>query len=106
MNQPTAIQPPTPTNAEEKLGHTQFNVDAGNPHFTVDPAKCKACASKPCLWICPAENFRLDEKGDLVVSWEGCIECGAVDVICHQMGNGAITWHYPRGGFGVRHAAG
>ncbi len=102
----TPIQPPKPTNAEAKLGRTQFNVDAGNPHFTVDRERCRACRPKPCLWICPAENFKLDEGGELVVSWEGCIECGAVDVICHQMGNGGVRWNFPRGGYGVRHAAG
>ena len=105
MNNPPIV-PQKPTNAEEKLGHTQFNVDAGNPHLTVDRDKCRACAAKPCLWICPAENFKLDENGELVASWEGCIECGAVDVVCRQMGNGGVNWKYPRGGFGVRHVAG
>ncbi|MBI3078469.1 MAG: ferredoxin family protein [Deltaproteobacteria bacterium] len=91
---------------EDKLGITEFRVDAGNPHMKVNPDLCAACATKPCLYVCPANNFTLDAEGRLVMSWEGCIECGAAVTVCHTLGNKGLTWTYPRGGYGVRHTQG
>ena len=81
---------------EDKLTTIRFNVDV-EPHIKVDTEACQACSTKPCLYICPVQNYVLD--GDrLVFSWQGCIECGACRVACPK---DAITWSYPRGGFGV-----
>ncbi len=89
---------------DDKIGVTDFAVDAGNPHMSIpDPSLCEVCRDKPCLYICPANNFVQDETGRVVMSWEGCIECGAAILACHELGNKALRWEYPRGGFGVRH---
>ena len=89
---------------DDKIGVTEFTVDAGNSHMEIrDASLCEACQDKPCLYICPANNFQLDENGKVVMSWEGCIECGAAILVCQELGNNALTWVYPRGGFGVRH---
>lgn len=91
---------------EEKLGYDKFRVDAGHPHMSIDKELCRRCVTRPCLTICPVENFTLDERGEVVMSWEGCVECGAVLVACHQYGNKGLTWEYPRGGYGIVYRGG
>ena len=67
---------------DEKLALVIFDVDR-NAHITVTKELCKACATRPCLTICAAENYKWDEEGDcLIFSYEGCLECGACRIIC------------------------
>jgi ferredoxin like protein len=81
---------------EDKLTTTRFNVDI-EPHIRVDIEICETCLDKPCLYVCPAQNYVLSD-GKLVFSWQGCLECGACRIACLR---NAIDWAYPRGGFGV-----
>lgn len=81
---------------EDKLSATRFNVDA-EPHIKVNTKICETCLEKPCLYICPVQNYVLRDS-KLAFSWEGCLECGACRIGC--IGD-AIDWAYPRGGFGV-----
>jgi ferredoxin like protein len=81
---------------EDKLSTTRFIVDE-QPHIRVDTKICEACLEKPCLYVCPVQNYLLRD-GKLVFSWQGCLECGACYIVCK---NDAIDWNYPRGGFGV-----
>jgi ferredoxin like protein len=81
---------------EDKLSTIRFNVDAG-PHIRVNTEICAACPDKPCLYVCPVQNYVLtDDK--LEFSWQGCLECSACRTVCSR---DAIDWAYPRGGFGV-----
>ena len=84
---------------EEKLLLNKFIVDRA-PHITLKKELCLQCESKPCLRICPVQNFKL-EKGEVVFDWAGCLECGSCRIVCNFFGKGAIEWNYPRGGFGV-----
>jgi ferredoxin like protein len=81
----------------DKLLRTRFIVDAGSPHIKVDTAKCAGCAGEACLTVCPVECYRKEQQ-KLTFSWENCVECGSCRIICP---NGAVSWNYPRGGFGV-----
>jgi len=81
---------------EDKLSKVRFNIDI-NAHIVIDLTRCKTCSDKPCLYSCPVKNYVLNE-GEVVFSWQGCLECGACRITCP---NGAIDWKYPRGGFGV-----
>jgi ferredoxin like protein len=84
---------------DEKLALVSFDVDR-NAHITVRKELCKECATRPCLIICAAENYKWDEAGDaLIFNHEGCLECGACRIVCPR---DAIDWSYPRGGYGVR----
>ena len=81
-----------------KLARVVFNIDR-EPHITVDKDRCGDCPDRPCLSACPAENYTWDEGSDaLVFNFEGCLECGTCRFICPL---DAISWSYPRGGFGV-----
>ncbi len=83
---------------EEKLYRNRFCVDQEHAHITVNKDICKTCTDKPCLYCCPVENYQLTEDGELQFSWVGCVECGCCRIACDK---GAVTWDYPRGGFGV-----
>ena len=81
---------------EDKLLTTRLNVDT-EPHIKVDTEICETCPEKSCLYVCPVQNYVLRD-GKVVFSWQGCVECGACRIACPRQ---AISWEYPRGGFGV-----
>jgi ferredoxin like protein len=80
----------------ERLALNKYDVDA-EPHIRLKVEICQTCDQSPCLYICPAECFKLRE-GKLSFAYEGCLECGSCRIACDK---GAIEWSYPRGGFGV-----
>jgi len=81
---------------EDKLSKVRFNVDI-EPHIKVNKEICEICSEKPCLCVCPVQNYVLTD-GKLTFTWQGCVECGACRIACTR---DAIEWSYPRGGFGV-----
>ena len=81
----------------DKLLKTRFVVDSGLPHITVDTSVCGQCPEGPCLIVCPAQCFQREEQ-KLIFSWESCVECGSCRIVCSR---DAVSWSYPRGGFGV-----
>lgn len=83
----------------DRLGLLQFDVDT-QPFITVDTNTCRSCEKKPCLYVCPASVYRL-ENSELVYNTEGCVEMGVCQMVCHSIGKAAIKWNYPRGGKGV-----
>lgn len=74
-------------------------------HIVIDSAKCaESCKIRHCIAVCPAALYELNvESGKMVVEYAGCLECGTCLVACTE---GALTWRYPRGGFGVRYRYG
>jgi len=82
--------------SEDKIQQTRFVVDPID-HIKVNTEICKECLVKPCLYVCPVENYTL-ENGEISYMWEGCLECGACRIVCEL---DAIEWKQPRGGFGV-----
>jgi ferredoxin like protein len=84
---------------QEKLGVNKFELDEEHSHITVDNAKCQAlCTDRMCLRVCPAEVYTEQEDGTIIVDYAACLECGTCQVACpHE----ALTWEYPRGGFGI-----
>jgi ferredoxin like protein len=90
----------TSTPLSERLGANAFNSDK-QPHLRIDePDLCRGCATKPCIAVCPAQVYLWD--GDrLRISWENCLELGACRIACHEIGNRALLWEYPRASRGV-----
>ncbi len=83
---------------DDKLATVNFVIDK-EAHITVRKELCGDCGLKPCLTTCPAQNYTWnDVPGELVFNYEGCLECGTCRFICPL---DAISWSYPRGGFGV-----
>ncbi|MBX5467387.1 MAG: 4Fe-4S dicluster domain-containing protein [Firmicutes bacterium] len=94
---PVAGEPPeSAALVADRLETVKFRVDS-EPHIRVDTTRCQGCELKPCLWVCPAQLFTLSGE-EVLFSYEGCLECGTCYVAC---GLKAISWQYPRGGYGV-----
>ena len=69
------------------------------PHITIQNELCLACEGRPCTIVCPAGLY-VWEDNQIVHNCDGCLECGSCRLVCEP---GAITWRYPRGGYGVRY---
>jgi len=86
----------------ELLGLDRFEVDEEEPHILVDKNACGACTTKPCLYICSAVCYKLNDQGLVQFDYAGCLECGTCRIACRTFGKGGvISWEYPRGTFGV-----
>ena len=82
---------------EDKLATLGFKKDQ-EPHIQVEAERCQKCSARPCLNVCPAQNYKWEETKGLVFNYESCLECGTCRLVCPE---DAIKWQYPRGGFGV-----
>jgi ferredoxin like protein len=82
----------------EKMSTVRFRVDS-EPHIVVNGELCRDCSVHACIYVCPANLFSLLSDGSILFSYDQCFECGACYVACNH--EGAISWKYPRGGYGV-----
>jgi len=90
-------------NIKPKLGLNAYKVDAES-HITINQEICQAqCALKFCTFVCPARVYTLEADGLIHVEHDGCLECGTCVIACRS---GALTWHYPRGGYGAQYRFG
>ncbi len=98
----TTMDPKTPASrvkVEEKLFQNRYLVDAGRPHITVRPHDTPSRALRSLVHACPAGCYAENEKGQVEITADGCMECGTCRVVTAKTGE--IEWNYPRGGFGV-----
>jgi ferredoxin like protein len=86
---------------EQKLFENRYRIDEGRGHIAIKEADiCRdQCTTKACTRCCPAGCYGTDENGMVVLSTDGCLECGTCRLLCDQFDN--IEWSYPRGGYGV-----
>ncbi|MBU2809486.1 ferredoxin family protein [Acidithiobacillus ferrooxidans F221] len=86
---------------EEKLFQNRYRVDEGHPHIhIINPEVCADnCSAQSCTYVCPAGCYVADEKGDITLTTDGCLECGTCRIICNDHHN--VAWEYPRGGHGI-----
>jgi ferredoxin like protein len=85
---------------DARLGLDRYQIDEENSHITIDQARCKVCALRPCLTVCPAGVYTWSED-HVAVHYENCLECGTCQIACDSGGQGGITWRNPQGGFGI-----
>jgi len=81
---------------QDKLALNKYDVDS-EAHIRVKDEICRECQHRVCIYVCPAECYKLKE-GKLSYKYEGCLECGGCHMSCT---NRAIEWAFPRAGFGV-----
>jgi ferredoxin like protein len=87
---------------DAKLALDVFKIDEPN-HIQLEQKRCQAeCEAKHCLYICPAKVYSLSPEGEILIRYEGCLECGACHVVCPLV----LSWRYPRAGFGVQYRFG
>ena len=84
-------------NIDDVLLGNRFDVDE-IPHIVLNRNACKECDVRNCVVICPAGCFKVSAGNELTFSYASCLECGSCRIVCTQ---GAISWKYPRGGYGV-----
>ncbi len=89
---------------DEKLTRDAFKPDTRS-HIEIDAEVCRSrCTERYCVRVCPAALYEWNEESDrMVVEHAGCLECGTCLVACRH---GALSWRYPRGGFGVQYRYG
>lgn len=83
---------------DHRLGTLAFKPDP-EPHIVIQKELCLECKEHPCAIVCPAGLY-VWENEQIVFNCEGCLECGSCHVVCPY---GAVTWRYPRGGYGVQY---
>jgi len=85
-------------NIDKKLYTLKYSPDTES-HLKPNLQMCKLCENRPCTYICPANVYEWnEEKQELVVNYENCLECGACRIACPKH---AIDWQYPKGTKGV-----
>ncbi|MDL2410330.1 ferredoxin family protein [Rhizobium calliandrae] len=89
----------TKLRVEDKLFQNRYLVDPGRPHIKVRPHERPSANLRALTRICPAKCYELNDKGQVEIAADGCMECGTCRVLCEA--SGEVVWNYPRGGFGV-----
>jgi ferredoxin like protein len=83
----------------ERLAHDRYELDEGVSHIEVHQEAARAAGAGPLLVrICPAHVYREEADGTISAEYAACLECGTCRAVAPP---GVLTWHYPRGGFGV-----
>ena len=83
---------------EDKLYRVKFKSAPDSHLIIISQDVCKKCERKQCTYVCPAECYKIEED-KIIVSYEGCLECGTCRIACSEFEN--IDWKNPLGGFGV-----
>lgn len=95
----TATTKPPAPKVESKLFSNRYLVDGKHPHIKVKPHDKPSKALVSLTHICPAGCYSMNDKGQVEIAVDGCLECGTCRIVCAPTGE--IEWSYPRGGFGV-----
>ncbi len=83
-----------------RLGVNRFEVDEEQPHIAVDQELCRSTGTGDrIIAVCPARVYSRGPSGEVLVEPAACLECGTCLAVAAP---GALTWHYPRGGYGVQ----
>lgn len=89
-------------NLKAKLGLDVFKV--GEPfHIEINPKKKDDPSLLICTRLCPAGLYSVDDQGNILLSTDGCLECGTCKIIC---GDEVLIWNYPKGAIGVQYRFG
>lgn len=89
----------TRTTLSERLAANRFEIDEEEAHIVVDQEICRATgAGKVLIAVCPAGVYS-ERDGEIQVEYAACLECGTCQAVAPP---GALTWTYPRGGFGLQ----
>lgn len=81
-----------------KLGLDVFKP-GGVPHIAIKTGMERDPRLLQAARICPAGLYGKTDNGDVVLSIDGCLECGTCRYVC---GSEVLDWQYPEGGTGVQ----
>ncbi|MDR0990456.1 MAG: 4Fe-4S dicluster domain-containing protein [Propionibacteriaceae bacterium] len=84
----------------DRLSGNRFVLDEEESHIEVNQALIKSTGSADrIIAACPARVYSKGPDGDVQVEYAACLECGTCFAIATP---GSLSWHYPRGGYGVQ----
>jgi ferredoxin like protein len=82
-----------------RLAGNQYQIDEEENHIRVNQGLAKSSGEgKLLIRVCPAHVYSENPDGSIGVQYEACLECGTCLAVTSP---GVVSWHYPRGGFGV-----
>ncbi len=81
-----------------KLGLNVFKP-LPEPHIKIRPGMERDVRLRPAVRACPAGLYSVNDQGKIVLSIDGCLECGTCRIAC---GAEVLEWNYPEGGAGVQ----
>ena len=88
----------------ERLAGNHYELDEAQSHIQVHQDVVRATGVGPLLVrICAAHVYTQEADGSVSAEYAACLECGTCLAVAPE---GALTWHYPRGGFGVAYRQG
>ena len=91
-----------PNNLKAKLGLNVFKHSAES-HIKIKSGAERDAKLKKAVYVCPAGLYSINEDGEVVLTIDGCLECGTCLVAC---GSEVLEWQYPEGGTGVQYRFG
>ncbi len=68
-------------------------------HIKIKAGQEKDSRLKKAILVCPAGLYSENEQGEVIISVDGCLECGTCLIAC---GEELLDWDYPQGGSGVQ----
>jgi len=88
----------------ERLARNCFALDPACSHLVIDQEVARATGTGRLLvQICPAHVYAEESDGTITATYAACLECGTCLAVAAP---GALTWHYPRGGYGIAYREG
>lgn len=88
----------------ERLARNSYNLDETGSHIAVDQEIARRTGTgKLLVRICPAHVYSEKSDGTIGVEYAACLECGTCLAVAAL---GALSWHYPAGGFGISYREG
>lgn len=85
-----------------RLGLNVFKADS-TFHIRIRMGQEKDVRLRRAIWVCPAGLYNENDQGEIVLSTDGCLECGTCLLAC---GEELLDWYYPSGGSGVQYRLG
>ncbi|EJC75082.1 ferredoxin-like protein [Rhizobium leguminosarum bv. trifolii WSM2012] len=93
------MKPIAKQRVEDKLYQNRYLVDPSRPHIKVLKYLFPSGNLVALTQVCPAKCYQLNDRGQVTIVSDGCLECGTCRVLCEP--EDEIRWKHPRGGFGV-----
>lgn len=88
----------------ERLNANVYNLDEEESHIVVDQDVARRTGTgRLLIRVCPAHVYSEQADGSIGVEYAACLECGTCLAVAAP---GALTWRYPRGGFGIAYREG
>lgn len=83
----------------DRLARNTYALDEQQSHIEVHQEEARSAGAGPILVrVCPAHVYSLEPDGTVAVAYAACLECGTCRAVAPP---GTLTWHHPRGGYGI-----